>query len=143
MPGPPQRHHVLASADSERDARSVLDGKRRGRIVAGGLGLLLGLWFSWYTWSNVPFGTQDRPGAGVFPLVVGIGMVVVSVMTVVEALRTDQVSGEIRFPTGEKRRTVLLMAVAMVAALRWRRPGWTKVPRPRSPWSSRDRVAGR
>ncbi|SDN56381.1 tripartite tricarboxylate transporter TctB family protein [Geodermatophilus sp. DSM 45219] len=104
-----------SSADSERDARSVLDGKRRGRIVAGGLGLLLGLWFSWYTWSTVPFGTQDRPGAGVFPLVVGIGMVVVSVMTIVEALRTDQVSGEIRFPTGEKRRTVLLMAVAMVA----------------------------
>ncbi len=95
--------------------KPALDSKRKGRLVAGVLGLALGAWFSWYTWSAVPMGTQDRPGAGVFPLVVGIGMVVVSVLTIVEAWLTDAVSGEIRLPTGEKRRTVLLLAAAVVA----------------------------
>lgn len=101
--------------ETSSGGRSPLDSKRRGRIVAGLFGLMLGICFSWYTWSNVPFGTQDRPGAGAFPLVVGIGMVVVSVLTIAEALLTDQVSGDIRFPTGEMRRTVLLMAVTLVA----------------------------
>ena len=101
---------------------SALDGKRRGRLIAGVLGLLLGSWFSWYTWTNVDMGTQDRPGAGVFPLVVGIGLVIASLLTIAEAWFTDQVSGELNMPQGEKRRTVLLMAVAvvvLVATYRW------------------------
>lgn len=102
-------------ADSPPEAKPALDGKRKGRMIAGGIGLLFGLWFSWYTWANVPMGTQERPGAGVFPLVVGIGLVVVSVMTIVEAWRTAVVAGELNFPTGEKRRTLLLLAGSFIA----------------------------
>jgi putative tricarboxylic transport membrane protein len=105
-----------SAADAPADTRRPsLDGKRKGRMIAGGLGLLFGLWFTWYTWTNVPMGTQDRPGAGVFPLVVGIGLVLVSLMTIVEAWRTAAVAGEVGFPTGEKRRTLLLLAAAFVA----------------------------
>ncbi|WNV74171.1 tripartite tricarboxylate transporter TctB family protein [Geodermatophilus sp. DSM 44513] len=101
--------------EADRGRRPALDSKRRGRVIAGVLGLLLGAGFSWYTWSTLSFGTQDRPGAGVFPLVVGIGMVVVSVLTIAEALLTDQVSGDVRFPAGRQRRSVVLVSAALVA----------------------------
>lgn len=105
----------LSPADTPSTTRPALDSKRKGRLVVGGLGLLLGLWFTWYTWANVPMGTQDRPGAGVFPFAVGVAMVVVSIMTLVEAWFTDRVSGDISLPEGERRRTLLLMAAAVVA----------------------------
>ncbi|TFV64747.1 tripartite tricarboxylate transporter TctB family protein [Geodermatophilus sp. DF01-2] len=107
---------------STRAGRPALDSKRRGRIIAGTLGLLLGVWFSWYTWVNVPFGTQERPGAGVFPLFVGLLMIAVSLLTIAEAWFTDQVSGEINFPKGEKLRTVLLMAVALILLITFYQP---------------------
>lgn len=94
--------------------RSALDSKRRGRLVVGGLGLLLGLSYTWYTWQNVPMGTQDRPGAGVFPFAVGIAMVGVSILTLVEAWFTDRVSGDVGLPRGVRVRPVLLMAVALI-----------------------------
>jgi putative tricarboxylic transport membrane protein len=94
--------------------RAALDGKRKGRIVTGVLGLLLGAWFSWYTWVDLAMGTQDRPGPGVFPLVVGVALAVVSLFTIAEAWVTDQITGEIRLPRGEKRRKALLMAAALI-----------------------------
>jgi putative tricarboxylic transport membrane protein len=102
-------------ADAPPATRPALDSKRKGRLVVGGLGLLLGLWFTWYTWSNVPMGTQDRPGAGVFPLFIGVAMIAVSILTLVEAAFTDRVSGEVNLPKGAKLRPVLLMAAALVA----------------------------
>jgi putative tricarboxylic transport membrane protein len=102
-------------ADAPRAASPALDSKRKGRLVVGGLGLVLGLWFTWYTWSHVPMGSQDRPGAGVFPMAVGVGLVAVSILTLVEAWFTDAVSGDVGFPRGEKRRTALLMAAALIA----------------------------
>jgi putative tricarboxylic transport membrane protein len=104
-----------SAVDTSRPTRPPLDSKRKGRLVVGGVGLVLGLWFTWYTWANVPMGTQERPGAGVFPLVVGIAMAGVSVLTLAEAWLTDAVSGELSFPEGKKRRVLLLMAVALVA----------------------------
>ncbi|WP_324276722.1 hypothetical protein [Blastococcus brunescens] len=54
-----------SAADAEIDTRRpFLDGKRKGRMIAGAIGLLVGAWFAWYTWANVPMGTGDRPGAG-------------------------------------------------------------------------------
>lgn len=101
-------------ASSTRTAQPALDSKRKGRLVVGALGLLLGLWFTWYTWANVPMGTQARPGAGVFPLVVGLGMIAVSILTLVEARFTEAVSGAASFPKGAKLRPVLSMAAALV-----------------------------
>jgi hypothetical protein len=102
-------------ADTPTTTRPALDSKRKGRLVVGGLGLLLGLWFTWYTWGNVPMGTQDRPGAGVFPFAVGVAMVAVSILTLVEAAFTDRVSGEVNLPKGAKLRPVVLMTVALLA----------------------------
>lgn len=102
------------SASSVRTARPALDSKRKGRLVVGGLGLLLGLWYTWYTWANVPMGTQERPGAGVFPLIIGVAMIVVSVLTLLEAALTDRVSGELNLPNGVRLRPVLLMSAALV-----------------------------
>lgn len=102
-------------ADTADGRRAVLDGKRKGRIVAGVLGLLFGVLFTWYTWIDLPMGTQDRPGAGVYPLVVGIALVVVSLLTIVEAWSTDQITGELRLPQGDKARRALLMAAALIA----------------------------
>jgi len=102
-------------ADTTRTARPALGSKRKGRLVVGGVGLVLGLWYTWYTWANVPMGTQDRPGAGVFPLAVGIAMIAVSILALAEAWLTDAVSGEVTFPKGEKRRVLLLMGVALIA----------------------------
>jgi putative tricarboxylic transport membrane protein len=102
-------------ADASRTASPALDSKRKGRLVVGGLGLVLGVWFTWYTWSHVPMGTRDRPGAGVFPLVVGVGLVAVSILTLVEAWFTDAVSGDVSFPSGRSRRTVLLMGAALIS----------------------------
>jgi len=101
-------------ADTTGRGRAALDGKRKGRVVAGVLGVLFGVLFTWYTWVDVPMGTQDRPGAGVFPLVVGIALVVVSLFTIVEAWATDQITGELSLPRGEKRRRGLLMAAALI-----------------------------
>ncbi len=101
-------------ASSLRTARPALDSKRKGRLVVGGLGLLLGTWYTWYTWVNVPMGTQERPGAGVFPLIIGVAMIVVSLLTLLEAALTDKVSGEINLPKGARLRPVLLMSAALV-----------------------------
>lgn len=101
-------------ADAPPATSPALGSKRKGRLVVGGLGLLLGAWFTWYTWGNVPMGTRDRPGAGVFPLVIGVAMMGVSILTLLEAWLTDKVSGDMRLPRGEKRRTVLLMAAALL-----------------------------
>ncbi|WP_324275529.1 hypothetical protein [Blastococcus brunescens] len=45
-------------------------------------------------------GTRERPGAGVFPLIIGIAMIAVSVLTLVEAWFTDRVTGELNLPKG-------------------------------------------
>lgn len=101
-------------ASHPRATRPALDAKRKGRLVVGGLGLLLGLWFTWYTWANVDMGTQERPGAGAFPLIIGIAMIAVSVLTLVEAWLTDQVTGDMHLPRGKPLRTVLLMVAALI-----------------------------
>lgn len=101
-------------ADAPGTTQPALGSKRKGRLVVGGLGLLLGLWFTWYTWANVPMGTQERPGAGVFPLIIGILMIVVSVLTLAEAWFTDKVSGELDLPKGARLRPVLQMSAALI-----------------------------
>jgi putative tricarboxylic transport membrane protein len=101
-------------ASSLRTTRPALGSKRKGRLVVGGLGLALGLWYTWYAWANVPLGTQERPGAGVFPLVVGTGMIVVSILTLIEAALTDRVSGEVALPKGVRLRPVLLLSASLV-----------------------------
>jgi putative tricarboxylic transport membrane protein len=103
------------SAAETPGAQPALDGKRKGRLIAGVLGLLLGAWYTWYTWGHLPMGSRERPGAGVFPLVIGFGLILTSLLTVAEAWRSSVVSGDLRLPTGHSRRTLLGMAAAILA----------------------------
>lgn len=102
------------SSDSQESTKPALDSKRRGRLVVGLLGLLLGIGYTAYTVTSLPFGSTDEPGAAVFPLVVGVGTIVVSLLTMAEAYFTHAVTGQVNFPVGQRRRTVLGLLLALV-----------------------------
>lgn len=88
----------------------------KGRLVAGGVGLVLSLVYLWQA-VLLPFGTESRPGAAVFPVAVGLAFAVISVLTGVEALRAGRQSGTLSFPRGTELRKVVLVVVALVGLL--------------------------
>lgn len=53
--------------------------------VAGLIGLVLAGATAWITWQNYPLGTLDRPGPGLFPLLVAGLLAIASVVALVEA----------------------------------------------------------
>ncbi len=53
--------------------------------IAGLIGLVLAAGTAWITWQNYPLGTLDRPGHGLFPLLVAGLMAIASVVALVEA----------------------------------------------------------
>lgn len=53
--------------------------------IAGLIGLVLAAGTAWITWQNYPLGTLDRPGYGLFPLLVAGLMAIASVVALVEA----------------------------------------------------------
>lgn len=85
--------------------------KRRGRLVAGLLGIALATWYL-YLSSKLPMGRTDRPGAGVYPVVVGVFAILVSLLLVLESLFSEQVSGHIRFPRSRGLRLLMIFVGA-------------------------------
>lgn len=61
------------------------------------------------------FGSLSEPGPGFFPRVVGIGLIVMSALTCVEAIVTRSVAGPLHWPAGKARRKVVLLLVSMAA----------------------------
>ena len=53
--------------------------------VAGLIGLVVAAATAWITWQNYPLGTLDRPGHGLFPLLVAGLMAIASLVALVEA----------------------------------------------------------
>lgn len=53
--------------------------------VAGLIGLIVAGITAWITWQNYPLGTLDRPGHGLFPLLVAGLMAIASLVALVEA----------------------------------------------------------
>lgn len=53
--------------------------------VAGAIGLVVAAATAWITWQNYPLGTLDRPGHGLFPLLVAGLMAIASVVALIEA----------------------------------------------------------
>ncbi len=101
--------------------RSALGGKRKGRIAAGLLGLLIAAGYTVQA-SQLPYGTAAQPGAAIFPMIVGVAFMVISLITIWEAWRTTAVTGDFDLPIGADRRRLLLMIailVAYVALLPW------------------------
>lgn len=53
--------------------------------VAGIIGLVVAAGTAWITWQNYPLGTLDRPGHGLFPLLVAGLMAIASMVALIEA----------------------------------------------------------
>lgn len=75
--------------------------KRNAYLAFGCAGLLLAAVYLWLS-SRLPFGQIDRPGAAVFPVVVGGILAVASLATIWEGWRMEQ-SAPIDLPAGADR----------------------------------------
>lgn len=73
--------------------------KRRGRIIAGAVGAIVGGIYTVLAF-QLPMGRAEAPGAGVFPAVVGVFLLVVSVGIAVEAALSAAIEGDIDLPRG-------------------------------------------
>ena len=61
---------------------------RRGRLIAGLVGLLVSLGYGHQAWTTLPMGKMRQPGAAVFPLIVAALMAVSSLMILLEEMRS-------------------------------------------------------
>ena len=87
-----------------------LDQKRLGRVVVGVLGLAIAVGYLLVA-LTMPRGTESTPGPGLFPVGVGIAAIVISLLVVIEAVTSNQVSGRVDLPTGAQRRLVIAFFV--------------------------------
>lgn len=94
--------------------------KRKGYLAVGAAGLLLS---AAYLGASVrlPIGELARPGAGVFPLLVGVLLVIGSLSTLWEGLRTSTAE-QVELPAGRDRLRLLVLLAALfvyIIALPW------------------------
>jgi hypothetical protein len=99
---------------------SIRTQKRKGYLAIGGTGVALAAVYLALTF-RLPFGTLAKPGAGLFPLVAVMTLLIASVLALREgwAMPKDL---EVEFPAGEDRRRLLLLGlglIAYVALLPW------------------------
>jgi len=66
--------------------------KRHAYLVTGGIGLVLAASYLWLSF-QMPFGRLDQPGAGVFPVIVGVILVLVSMATMREGGNREKSNG--------------------------------------------------
>ena len=90
-----------------------LDAKRKSRAITGLIGLVVGLAYLREA-MMVPRGTMAQPGAGIYPIAVGALFVAICALTIVEALRSDEVRGEVELPTRAGRLRVIWMGCLVV-----------------------------
>ena len=65
---------------------------------------------------RLPLGTKIRPGAGLFPLLVGVSLTTLSALVLISSLKQKEESSKDKepFPEGEDRRRVAAMAVTLI-----------------------------
>jgi putative tricarboxylic transport membrane protein len=74
---------------------------RRGRLIAGLVGLVLSLGYGLQAWTTLPMGTRSQPGAAVFPLIVAVLMTVSSLVILFEDMKSlDSEEGPLGLPSG-------------------------------------------
>lgn len=83
-----------------------LDQVRLGRLVLGGLCLLLAAGYLMIA-VTIPLGSETSPGPGLFPVIVGIAGILISLLVIVESIASTASSGEVDWPRGTKLRLVL------------------------------------
>lgn len=74
-----------------------MDAKSRGRFLVGCSGALIGAAYT-YQATTMNFGTAARPGPGMFPVIVGVAFIVVSVYTAAEAYVTAKATAATTSP---------------------------------------------
>jgi hypothetical protein len=94
--------------------------KRKGYFALGGAGLLLSIGYTGMS-LQMPFGEMSMPGAALFPIVVGVLLLVSSLSTIWEGLKMEQAE-LVEIPTGAGRKRLLILIGAMFLyfiALSW------------------------
>jgi len=88
---------------------------RRGRLIAGLVGLLLSLGYGQQAWTTLPMGKIREPGAAVFPLIVAAFMAVSSLMILFEEMRSlDSEEGPLGLPSGADLHRLLGIVASLV-----------------------------
>jgi putative tricarboxylic transport membrane protein len=94
--------------------------KRRGYLVVGASGLVLSAGYLGMA-VQLPFGELARPGASVFPIIVGVVLALASLSTVWEGWRTE-IDEHVEFPAGRDRLRLLVLIGSLlvyILALPW------------------------
>ena len=94
--------------------------KRKGYLVVGTCGLALSAGYIGMS-LHLPFGELSRPGASLFPILVGVLLVIASLSTLREAWRIS-VAEQVEFPAGQDCRRLLVLVAALfvyILALPW------------------------
>ncbi|MGH3662779.1 MAG: tripartite tricarboxylate transporter TctB family protein [Micromonosporaceae bacterium] len=91
-----------------------LDGVRKGRVATGVIGVLAGVGYTAMA-TDLPFGDMQQPGAAVFPVAVGVGCVLISLVTCAEAYFSGAAKGEFTLPPPAARRAFWGFLAAVVA----------------------------
>ncbi len=65
---------------------------------------------------NLPLGTNVRPGAGLFPILVGVSLTVLSLLVFISSLKQKEAvpTDQELFPEGRDRRRVAAVAVTLI-----------------------------
>ena len=89
------------------------DPKRLGQLIFGGLFLLA--FIGYYSMArNMPPGTLESPGPGMFPTWVGLAGIIISIIVIGEALMNKGESGEIGFPKGRDLKVAIIFTATLV-----------------------------
>lgn len=92
-----------------------MDGKRWGRFVIGLVGAAVSIHYLQIAW-DYGFGTRARPGPGLFPVAVGVGLLLTSLGVCIEAVAANArsaIAGTFDLPRG----ATLLKVVGVLAAI--------------------------
>lgn len=104
------------SVDSGGTAVSIPlsnDPKRLGQLIFGGLFLLIFIGYFLMA-RDMPPGTLESPGPGLFPTWIGVGGIVISGIVIVESLMKRGESGNIGFPKGTDLKVALIFSGTIV-----------------------------
>lgn len=89
------------------------DPKRLGQLIFGGIFLLA--FIGYYLMArDMPPGSLDSPGPGMFPSWVGLGGIVISLIVIAESLLDKGESGAIGFPRGNDLKVALVFLGTIV-----------------------------
>lgn len=89
------------------------DPKRLGQLIFGGIFLLIFIGYFMMA-RDMPPGSLESPGPGLFPTWIGIGGIIISGIVIVESLLNRGESGEIGFPKGTDFKVALIFAGTLV-----------------------------